>query len=158
MTKLDIVILIVFVVSIAWGFRKGITVQVGALGGLILGVLLCHVCGGYVAAMIAGNSAPTYVDSVIANIIVFIVGYLCVRAVAHFFKSALKSLKLGALDRIGGALFSCFEWMFVLSVLLNLWLVIKPSTSFQALSTLGNGHAIDAILGLAPALLGWAIG
>jgi len=139
-------------------------VQAGALGGLLLGVVLCHVGGDYVAAMIAGcgpdgsQTQPGYVDTVIANIILFIIGYLSVRIVAHFFKTVVKSLSLGALDRIGGALFSCFEWMLALSLLLNLWLVVKPATDFQAISHIGNGHAIGAILALGPNLLGWATG
>ena len=48
--------------------------------------------------------------------------------------------------------------MLVLSLLLNLWLVIKPQTDIHALSTLGNGHAIEAIVNLAPKLLGYALG
>lgn len=159
MTKLDIVILILFIVSVAYGFRKGIVVQAGALGGLILGVLLCHIGDDYIATLIAGEGVdPNYVDRIMANIILFLAGYLSVRIVAHFFKTMLKTLSLGAIDRIVGALFSCFEAMLVFSLVLNLWLVIKPSTNFQAISTIGNGHAIDAIVALGPALLGWATG
>ena len=113
--------------------------------------------------MIASKGAdaatqPGYVDKVMANIILFIIGYLSVRIVAHFFKTVVRSLSLGVLDRIAGALFSCFEWMLALSILLNLWLLVKPSTPFLAMSTIGNGHAIEAILSLAHALLGWAVG
>lgn len=159
MPKLDILILIVFVVSVAYGFRKGVIVQAGALGGILLGVILCHLGGNYIACLIAGDGqTPTYIDSVMANIILFIIGYLSVRIVAHFFKTVVKSLSLGALDRIGGALFSCFEAMLALSILFNLWLLLKPSTNFSALSHIGNGHAIHAILSLAPKLMGWATG
>ena len=156
MTTLDIVLLIVFVVSVVLGFRKGVIVQAGSLGGIILGVLLCHLFGARCAAFIAGSGAPTYIDNVLGNIIVFIVGYLSVRAVAHFFKQLTHALALGGLDRIAGAIFSLFQWMLVLSILLNLWHMVKPSTNFLAMSTLGNGHAIEAVMGLAPALLGWA--
>lgn len=164
MTKLDIVILVVFVVSVVLGFRKGLIVQAGSLGGLLLGVLLCHIGSDWMAAVIAGTdgaghqAAPTYTDCVLANIILFLAGYLGVRLVAHFFKTAAHALSLGALDRIGGAVFYCFEWMLGLSLLLNLWLTIKPSTNFGAMSTIGNGHAIHAILNLGPALLGWVTG
>ena len=94
----------------------------------------------------------------LANVILFIAGFLGVKAVAHFFKSVTHALALGGLDRVAGALFSLFEWMLVLSLLLNLWLVIKPQTDIHALSTLGNGHAIEAIVNLAPKLLGYALG
>ena len=165
MTTLDIIILIIFVGSVAWGFRKGIIVQAGALGGLIFGVVLCRLAAGWLAGEIAGvhgaeadGPAPSYVDFVLANVILFIAGFLGVKAVAHFFKSVTHALALGGLDRVSGALFSLFEWMLVLSLLLNLWLVIKPQTNIHALSTLGNGHAIEAIVNLAPKLLGYALG
>ena len=109
MTTLDIILLIVFVVSVALGFRKGLIVQAGS-------------------------------------------------AVAHFCKQLTHALALGGLDRLGGAVFSLFQWMLVLSILLNLWQMVKPSTNFLAMSTLGNGHAIEAVMGLAPGLLGWAVG
>ena len=102
MTTLDIILLIVFVVSVALGFRKGMIVQAGSLGGIILGVLLCHIFGDRCAAMIAGaGEAPTYVDCVLANIIMFVVGYLSVRAVAHFCKQLTHALALGGLT-LGG--------------------------------------------------------
>ena len=63
----------------------------------------------------------------------------------------------GGLDRLAGALFGLFKWMLVLSILLNLWVMVKPGTDVTAMSALGNGHAIEAIMGLAPAVLGWAI-
>ncbi len=161
MTTLDIVLLIVFVVSVAYGFKKGIIVQAGSLGGIIFGVLLCRLAGPWLTGVIAGGGAgweaaqPTYVDSILAKIILFIAGYLSVKAVAHFCKQLSHAMALGALDRLGGALFSLFQWMLVLSILLNMWIVIKPQTDFNAMSTLGNGHAIEAVVGLAPALMGW---
>ena len=95
---------------------------------------------------------------VVAKVIVFIAGYLGVRAVASLFKKMTHALALGGLDRLGGAVFSLFQWMLVLSLLINLWLVIKPGASLAELSTLANGHAAPAIARLAPALLGWALG
>jgi len=162
MTTLDIVILVVFVCSVAFGFWKGLIVQAGALGGILFGVILCHLCGAWLAGVIAahgtaGGAQPTYVDSVLANIILFVAGFLSVKVVAHFFKQLTHALALGALDRLGGAVFSLFQWMLVMSILLNLWLVIKPGTNFLAMSTIGNGHAIEAIMALAPKLLGWAL-
>lgn len=162
MTTLDIIILIVFVASVIYGFRRGIILQAGALGGLLFGVILCRLAAPWLAGLITGThttgEAPTYVDSVIANIIMFIAGFLGVKAVAHFFKNVTHALNLGGLDRIAGALFCMFEWMLVMSLLLNLWLIIKPQTSLHSLSTLGNGHAIEAIVAFAPKLLGYALG
>lgn len=162
MTTLDIIILIVFVASVVYGFYKGIIVQAGALGGVLLGVILCRLASPWLAAEIAGwhdgGNAPSYVDSVLANIILFIAGYLGVKAVAGFFKNITHALCLGGLDRVAGAIFCMLQWMLVVSLLLNLWLIIKPATNLHALSTIGNGHAIDAIVAFAPKLLGYALG
>ncbi len=157
MTTLDIAILIVFIGSAAIGFRKGIVTQVGSIGGILAGIIVCRLGGDWLTGLIADNpEAPEYTDSILAKVILFLAGYLSVRCIAHFLKQVTKALRAEALDRIGGALFSIFQWMLVMSLLLNLWLLIKPATDFRAMSTLANGHAIDAILGLAPAVMGWA--
>ena len=158
MTTLDIVILVVFVASLAIGFKKGIIVQVGSLGGILFGVVLCRLLGTRLTGVIAGADVPGYIDSVLANIILFVGGFLSVKIVAHFCKQLTHALALGGLDRLAGALFGLFQWMLVLSILLNLWVTVKPGTDFLAMSTLGNGHAIEAVMGLAPAVLGWATG
>lgn len=158
MTTLDIVILIVFVASVAIGFMRGIIVQAGSLGGIIFGVLLCHIFGGLLTGVIAGGGDAGYVDSVLANVILFVAGFLSVKVVAHFCKKLTHALALGGLDRLAGAVFSLLQWMLVLSILLNLWCVVKPATDFRAMSDIGNGHAIEFIMAFAPKLLGWVAG
>lgn len=158
MTTLDILILVVFLASAGYGFYKGMIVQVGALAAIIFAVVVCRVCGSWMAGVIAGPDSVTATDVVIAKVILFIIGYLSVRIVAGFIKRMTHALALGALDRLGGAIFSIFQWMLVLSLLMNLWLVVKPDPPVEQMSTLANGHAAPAILHLAPAVLGWALG
>lgn len=164
MTTLDIIILIVFAGSVLIGFRSGLLRQVGSLGGLVAGVLLCRIGSAWLSAVIAGHgadgapSAPTYTDIVLAHLILFIAGFCCVKAVAHFCRRLTHALSLGIVDRLAGVLFCLFEWMLVLSLILNLWLIVKPQTSIASMSTLANGHAAPAIVSLAPKVLGWALG
>jgi uncharacterized membrane protein required for colicin V production len=163
MTLLDIIILMVFVGSVAYGFYKGVLLQVASVGGILLGIVLCQVAGGRLAGVIAGDGAadgggPTYVDVVLANVILFVGAWICVKIVAHFCKKLSHAMMLGGVDRLLGALFCMFKWMLVLSLLLNVWAVVKPSTNFAVLSTIGNGHAIELIVKLAPTMLGWAVG
>ena len=158
MTTLDVIILAVFVGSVAVGFYRGVIVQVGAVAALVFAVVLCRLGGDSLARFIADGGEVSTLDEVVAKVIVFIVGYLAVRAVASLFKKMTHALSLGGLDRLAGVVFSLFQWMLVLSLLLNLWFVIKPDASLAQMSTLANGHAAEAILGLAPAVLGWALG
>lgn len=164
MTTLDIIILIVFAGSVLIGFRSGLLKQVGSLGGLVAGIVLCRLGSAWLSTVIAGHeangdpSAPTYTDIVLAHLILFIAGFCCVKTVAHFCRQLTHALSLGIVDRLGGVLFCLFEWMLVLSLILNLWLIIKPQISIAAMSTLANGHAAPAIVALAPKVLGWALG
>lgn len=158
MTVLDVIILAVFVGSVAVGFYRGVIVQVGAVAAILFAVVLTRLGGYPLAEFIAGNEAPSSLDVVVAKVITFVVGYLAVRTVASLFKRATHALSLGGLDRLAGVVFSLFQWMLVLSLLLNLWFVIKPDASLAEMSTLANGHAAPAILRLAPAVLGWALG
>lgn len=163
MTTLDIIILIVFAGSVIIGFRSGLLKQIGSLGGLIAGILLCRLGSAWLSALIAGQEAngnpacPTYTDIVLANIILFIVGFCSLKAIAHFCRKLTHALSLGTVDRLAGVVFCLFEWMFVLSLLLNLWLLVKPDTQMAAISNLANGHAAPAIVALAPKVLGWAL-
>lgn len=158
MTTLDVIILAVFVGAVGFGFYRGLIVQVGAVAALFFAVVLCRLGGDQLARVIAGDGEVSTLDIVVAKVIVFIVGYLTVRAVASLCKKITHALSLGGLDRLAGVVFSLFQWMLVLSLLLNLWLVIKPGASLAEMSTLANGHAAEAILRLAPAVLGWALG
>ncbi len=164
MTTLDIIILIVFAGSVLIGFRSGLLKQIGSLGGLVAGVALCRLGSAWLSAIIAGHeaggdpSAPTYTDIVLANLILFIAGFCCVKTVAHFCRQLTHAMSLGIVDRLAGVAFCLFEWMLILSLILNLWLIIKPQTTIASLSTLANGHAAPAIVALAPKLLGWALG
>lgn len=158
MTTLDVIILAVFVGSVAYGFYRGVIVQVGAVAAIVFAVVLCRLGGEPLAGFIAGNEAPSHLDVVVAKVIAFIAGYLSVRVVASLFRKMTHALALGGLDRLAGVVFSLFQWMLVLSLLINLWLVIKPDASLAEMSTLANGHAAPAIVRLAPAVLGWAFG
>ena len=158
MTSLDIIILLVAAGSLAYGWWRGIIVQAGALGAVLFAVLLCRLAGAPLAQLIAHGGVPDMMDRTLAYVLVFIIGYVSVRLLCRLIKSVAHSLNLGFFDRVIGAVFSLFQWMLVLSLLINLWLVIKPGASLAELSTLANGHAAPAIARLAPALLGWALG
>lgn len=157
MTTLDVLIMVVFVGAVAIGFMRGIIVQVGSLAAILFAVLLCRLGGMELAQFLSGHEAPDTFQVVLAKVILFIAGYLSVRVIAGLIKRTTHALQLGIVDRLAGVVFSVFEWMLVLSLALNLWLVIKPDPPVERLSTLANGKAAPAIVELAPKVLGWCI-
>lgn len=164
MTVLDIVILAVFIGSAVYGLWRGLVVQIGAIAGIVVGILACRLFGEWGTGVVSSimpqlsDSASTamYINSVIANIILFVLGYSLVRILASVVKTVAHALFLGAVDRILGALFSVFQWMLVLSIVLNVWQMFASGKSVASYSTLAGGKAAAAVEGLAPTVLGFA--
>lgn len=156
MTVLDVIILMVFVGAVGVGFYRGIIVQVGAVAAILFAVVLCRLGGDSLAAFIAGGETPTTAQTVMAKVIVFVIGYLSVRVVAGLCKKLTHALSLGGLDRLGGVVFALFQWMLILSVVLNLWQAVSAAHGPATMSTLAGGEVVRLILRLAPGVLGWA--
>ena len=169
MTVLDIIILAVALGSAFMGWRKGIVLQLGGLAAIVAGIIACRFGGDWLAAFLEnGNSVAAadpagttpdkgYFYTVLSRVILFIAGYALVKMVARFLRGVTHALQIGFLDRVAGALFCLFEWMVVLSLALNLWVIVKPTADVCKHSTIFNGHAVEAVMGLAPKVLGWAM-
>lgn len=157
MSAIDILIIIVFLGSIIYGFCRGIIVQIGAVGGIILGIVLCRLFGHSLTTTFAGSGASEeqlYISGVFANVLLFLIGYVSARLVAGLIKTITTKLRLTVIDRIGGALFSLFEWFFIFSLLLNVWQALKPGIEVTQGSRIGNGRAVKAVIDFAPMVIG----
>lgn len=159
MSTFDIVILIIFAASILYGLKRGIISQLGSVGGILVGIAACHLFGDHAAAIIGGllgddSVSACYVDSVIANVLLFIIGYILTRVIAKLLHTVVHAAFLGIVDRIAGAIFSLFAWFLIFSILLNVWQVLTPSTDLASKSRISNGKAARAIIDLAPNVLG----
>ncbi|MBQ9073326.1 MAG: CvpA family protein [Muribaculaceae bacterium] len=162
MSVIDIIIVVVFVGAIIYGLYKGIIAQLGSLGGILLGILACRLWGDDVADLIAGilpaatSDAQTaaYVNSIIANVLLFLVVYLLVKLLAGAIKKLTHALALGIIDRILGAIFGLFKWFLVFSIILNVYNVFFPVGETLKSSEIANGLAAKTIMDLAPTLFG----
>lgn len=159
MTALDLLLIVVFVISVIYGVRRGVILQLGAVGGIVIGIVACRVitpllCEWLLHVDADADSQGAYVDTVIVNIVVFMVAYFGTRLVSRALNNAVRVLHLKPIDRICGAIFSLFEWMLGLSLLLNVANVIMPGAHIPERSKLSGGRAIEAVMDLAPDILG----
>lgn len=162
MNTIDIIILVIFVAAAAYGWWRGIIVQIGSLAGVLLGILLCRLFGDPFAGFLIntfGSDGPVsadtrYVTGVIANVILFIVGFISAKLVARMLKAVTKAVRLSLVDKLCGVVFSIFEWFMVFSLLLNVWQALRPDSPVIKESSLGGGRAAHAIMNLAPNVLG----
>lgn len=160
MSIIDIIIIIVFIGAVIYGYWKGIIVQIGSLAGILLGILACRLFGPWLTDVLGGATGGSdaidmhYVNGVVANVILFLLGFISAKLVARVIKSMTTAVKLSFIDKLLGVIFCLFEWFLILSILLNVWQVLRPGTDITSSSTLGKGRAAKAIVDLAPAVLG----
>ncbi len=162
MSFIDIVILVIFAGAIIYGFWKGIISQIGSVAAIILGIIACRIFGDAATDLTAtllpelakNPETSRYACSVIGNVILFLLVYLTVKLLASFIKKVADALLVGFIDKILGAAFCIFKWFLVTSLVLNIWCLIFPDSSIIKHSSLAGGKAINAIIELAPAILG----
>lgn len=151
MSGFAIFIIILAVVSGVLGWRSGLLRQVGRLAGIILGIAACRIYGPTIVDYFCGTGASvsdTVLFTVLCYVLLFIVVYIVATLLAHLMRKMLDSVHIGVLNRLAGAVFNIMEWMLMLSLLLNLWVSLVPSTS------LASDPLFDRVLWFGPFLLG----
>lgn len=153
MTLLDIVIVILAVAGAYVGWRKALTGQLGALAGMLAGIILCRWFGAELtAAFTSPDDTPNTVllHTVLAYVVLGVGGYVGVRILAGMIGKVARTLHINGLNRAAGALFGAFEWILGLSILLNLWVAVFPDTKLRS----SDNRLADAVMDLGPRVLG----
>ncbi|HYM94781.1 MAG TPA: CvpA family protein [Chitinophagaceae bacterium] len=116
---LDIIFLIVVIIAIIKGYRRGLIVGVFSFLALIIGLAaamkLSTIVAGYIgkAVKISDQWLP-----LIAFILIFLIVVLLVRAVAAFIEKSVQFVMLGWLNRLGGIIFYVALYITIYSVVL----------------------------------------
>lgn len=151
MSGFAIFVIILVVVSGFLGWRSGLLKQVGRLVGIIAGIAACRIYGPTLVNYFCGTGATvsdTVLYTVLCYVLLFIVVYLVALLLAHLLRGALNAVHIGVLNRVAGAVFNIMEWMLLLSLFLNLWVSLVPTTS------LASDPLFDRVLWFGPFLLG----
>lgn len=160
---IDIIILIVFAGAVFVGIRKGIIAQIGSVAAIVLGILACRLFGdkateitcALIPELTSDSATSHYAASVLGNVLLFVLVYLSAKLLASLVKTAAHALMLGILDRVLGVVFCMFKWFLVMSIVLNLWLALFPSSGLVSSSKIGNGLAVRTVLDIAPRVFGF---
>jgi len=152
MVAIDVLILAIVAVGAAIGFSRGLISQIGQIAAVLAGVILCRLFGQTVCDFFAGSGEPSAYDYVGGYAVVFLGGYGITWLVARMLRQTVRAVKLGILDRIGGAAFKVAQWSLLLSLAMNLVLLVtgdekdlrQPGKPWRA-----------AVIDFAPAVLGY---
>lgn len=150
MTVFEIALIVLMVLAAILGFRKGIVNQLGALAGIVLGVIACRLYGDWAVGVVsswASSDSNKVALTVLAYVILFLVVYLLCLLIAKLLRSLIHTMQLGLIDRIAGALLKMFLWFFALSFLLNIWVSVVPEHT-------PSGSWAQRTLDFAPAVMG----
>ena len=161
MTFVDTITVLLFVASVVIRYMRGLVKQATSLVGYILGIIACNAFGDTatdILLTVMPSAAQWPLASVtthaVAVIVLFLLISLSVRVAGMFLRSIVDMLHLGIIDNIGGSALCLFKYFFIFSILLNLWLMINPtSDTFTTEHILGNRPFVETI-NLAPRVLG----
>ena len=161
MTFVDTITVLLFVASVVIGYMRGLVRQATSLLGYILGIIACNMFGDTatdILLTVMPSAAEWPLASVtthaVAVIVLFLLISLSVRVAGMFLRSVIGMLHLGIVDNIGGSALCLFKYFFIFSILLNLWLMVNPtSDTFTTEHILGNRPFVETI-NLAPRVLG----
>ena len=161
MTFVDTITVLLFVASVVIGYMRGLVRQATSLLGYILGIIACNMFGDTATDILltvmpsaAERPLASVTTHAVAVIVLFLLISLSVRVAGMFLRSVIGMLHLGIVDNIGGSALCLFKYFFIFSILLNLWLMVNPtSDTFTTEHILGNRPFVETI-NLAPRVLG----
>lgn len=116
---IDIITLVLLLIAIVKGLKRGIIVAVFSLIGLIVGLAAALKLSVLVAAYLEGSlSVSTKWLPVISFVLVFVVVVIVIRLVANLIQASVEMAWLGGVNKIGGAVLYIIIYFLSYSVLL----------------------------------------
>ena len=154
MSAFSIFVLVLAGAGAVFGFSRGLIAQVGQILALVGGIMACRLFGPSVVAYFSGSAPSPATDTALAYAITFLVAYFAIWIVVRLIRGVVKGVRLGLLDRLAGAVFKAGLWLFLFSIVLNVWAAIPTHTDI----TDTRLHPRRAyILKIAPAVCGYVM-
>lgn len=162
MGTIDLLLIIVAVAAVFFGWRKGLVAKLGKLIGILAGIVCTRLWAPAVARAVFGTPSPgdsadvSLLTTVVAYAAVFLGVYIVVTLLSSGLRGLLRLAHISVLDRIGGALFTLFEYMLIVSLALNLWVAVFPDSTVRSHPVVSGGCDTigTSVLNLAPDILG----
>ena len=131
----DIVCLVIALGGLFLGYRRGLLAQVGSIFGVILGIVCCQVLGSTVSLHFIdeGDSLDTILlTTILTYVLLFACAYLSGRFVGNIVARLLTTMNLGWFNKVGGAIFTMFEYLLVYSLLINAFIGAFPNSELRS--------------------------
>lgn len=151
---IDIIIGLILVAAVVTGAMTGLVRQLGTLVAFVVAVLACRLSGPAIQSAVGRMAEQnTQLITVLCYVLVFIVAFVLVLVVARLLHATVSALKLGAINRLLGALFRLGLWLVVMSACINIYLAVAPADSDRFNTPERPWRAL--VVNAAPALVGY---
>ena len=156
-----IIVLLVALVSLATGFRRGCTMQLSSVLGFAFGAVAArvftHPFSQYFMWVEHFSPAPEFnefsVNLVTAGVIYSIV-YWLFSILSGILRKAMAVLETGIFNRLLGSFFTLIKNLLWLSLFLNLMICFKSESGLLGFERANDGNPVAAVMELTPMILG----
>ena len=156
-----LIILLVAFVSIAVGFRRGITGQIASLLGLGFGAVAARILSPqftfYFTWVERFSPEPEFNEfavNLISGISIYSAVYWIFSIFSNILKAALSVIEVGIFNRILGGFFALIKNLLWLSMFLNFLICFKSESDLLRYERANDGNLIAAVMELTPLIIG----
>lgn len=156
--NIDLVLAIIAALALLYGLYRGFIAQLASVGGFILGIVACRIfssqAGEAVIALFPSMADSKTVATGIGCVALYLIVYFFISAFARLIRHLTHAMHVGWLDRLAGGLVCVLKWMFLCSILLNLWYYIAPESKIFTGAHLMEGRPLELVMRISPKVLG----
>ena len=156
-----LIAIIVAVFGVVKGYRKGFFRQIPLLIGFCFGVVCARIfCVPVEEGLrqllpsIASRPECGYVYSTLARGLVFIIVYELFSFCTGFLRLLFRTFDSGVPDSMAGSFFTLVRSLLILSIFYNFMLCWSPDSEMLRYAKSDDGNIIEAVMLVAPAILG----
>lgn len=155
------IVLLVALVSLAIGFRRGITMQLASLLGMAFGAVAARILSpelegsfNWVEKYTPAPEFNEFAMNLMAGCVIYTVVYGLFMIFSRILQGALSIFSIGMFNRILGAFFSLLKNLLWLSIFLNLLICFKSESGLLRYERANDGNLVASVMELTPAILG----
>lgn len=153
----ELILIVLLVAGFGWGFHKGAVRMLGALAGVIVGIVVCRLwsrpAAEALAAMCSDSPAQLWIRWT-AVVLMFAAGYVLTVLCARLVDVTFKALALGPFNSLAGGILLALITAVMASFVLNAIVFVAPS-AINMNAGLFDGALLRTVIKMAPGLVGW---
>lgn len=160
-----IIVIAVAIWGILSGYRKGLLRQLGGVLGMAFGISAAKLASGeflpyvesWIPSFISGFNRG-YMIRTLTGGVIYLVVFSTVQACCFPLGRLMGVIGGGVLNRIAGAVFRMFKYLFVVSIVYNFIIDMYPAGDLAKSCRQHDGNVVELVIKIAPPFLGFPDG